>query len=160
MVRDRRSHVRKLFRMKYESCNGQCYADEDVMRIYDLGLDAVGAAEFLRRLLAMHEPSCGNPNISFSLDVDDTSRTYVAAMQRYGALDLHVAFTAFEAFDKLIDGALDWYASVEYQVLVSERPGLGHGVCHHGDDRRLIEFAITRSGLPAPDQQALRAQFA
>lgn len=155
--------MRKLFRMKYESCNGQCYADEDVMQIHSLGLDAEGAATFLRRLLAMHEPSCGNPQISFSLDVEDgleNQPTYVAAMQRYGALDLHVGRTALEALDKLIDGALAWYASVEYQVIVAERPGAGHGVCHHGDDRALIEFAITRSGLPATEQQALRAQFA
>lgn len=152
--------MRKLFRMKYESCNGQCYADEDVMKIHNLGLDVEGAATFLRRLLAMHEPSCGNPQISFSLDVDDDVGTYVAAMQRYGALDLHVGRTALEALDKLIDGALAWYASVEYQVLVSERPGAGHGVCHHGNDRALIEFAIARSGLPAPQQQELRAQFA
>ncbi len=152
--------MRKLFRMKYESCNGQCYADEDVMNIHNLGLDAEGASTFLRRLLAMHEPSCGNPQISFSLDVDDDTVTYVAAMQRYGALDLHVGRTALEALDKLIDGALAWYASVEYQVIVVEQPGAGHGVCHHGDDRRLLEFAITRSGLPATEQQALRAQFA
>lgn len=152
--------MRKLFRMKYESCNGQCYADEDVMKIHNLGLDVEGAATFLRRLLAMHEPSCGNPQISFSLDVDDNTVTYVAAMQRYGALDLHVGRTALEALDKLIDGALAWYASVEYQVIVAERLGAGHGVCHHGDDRALIEFAITRSGLPTAEQQALRAQFA
>lgn len=155
--------MRKLFRMKYESCNGQCYADEDVMKIHSLGLDVEGAATFLRRLLAMHEPSCGNPQISFSLDVEDENGlqpTYVAAMQRYGALDLHVGKTALEALDKLIDGALGWYASVEYQVLVSERPGAGHRVCHHGDDRALIEFAITRSGLSGPEQQELRAQFA
>ena len=152
--------MRKLFRMKYESCNGQCYASDDVAQLHLLGLDAEGAATFLRRLLAMHEPSCGNPQISFSLDVDDATSTYVAAMQRYGALDLHVGRTALEALDKLIDGALAWYASVEYQVIVSERPGVGHGVCHHGDDRALIEFAITRSGLPGLEQQALRAQFA
>ncbi len=155
--------MRKLFRMKYESCNGQCYADEDVMKIHSLGLDVEGAAAFLQRLLAMHEPSCGNPQISFSLDVDDGSEnqppTYIAAMQRYGALDLHVGRTALEALNKLIDGALAWYASVEYQVIVSEQPGAGHRVCHHGDDRALIEFAITRSGLSASEQQALRAQF-
>lgn len=151
--------MRKLFRMKYESCNGQCYSHDDVVQIHDLGLDVVGAAEFLRRLLAMHEPSCGNPNISFSLDVDDVSRTYVAAMQRYGALDLHVGSTAREALDKLIDGALAWYASVEYQVLVSENSGLRHAVCRHGSDSALLEFAIARSGLPPEEQDALRAQF-
>lgn len=156
--------MRKLFRMKYESCSGQCYADEDVMRIHSLGLDAEGAATFLRRLLAMHEPSCGNPQISFSLDVEDglvnQPPTYVAAMQRYGALDLHVGATPLEAMDKLIDGALAWYASVECQVLMSRQPGVGHGACHHGDDRALVEFAIARSGLAVPEQQALRAQFA
>jgi hypothetical protein len=156
--------MRKLFRMKYESCSGQCYADEDVMRIHSLGLDAEGAAAFLRRLLAMHEPSCGNPQISFSLDVEDglvnQPPIYVAAMQRYGSLDVHVGSTPREAMDKLIDGALAWYASVEYQMLESQQPGVGHGACHHGNDRDLVEFAIARSGLPLPEQQALRAQFA
>lgn len=146
--------------MKYESCNGQCYADEDVIQIHNLGLDAKNAATFLRRLLAMHEPSCGNPQISFSLDVDDNTNTYVAAMQRYGALDLYVGRTALEALDELIDGALAWYASVEYQVIASEKPGAGHGVCHHGDDRKLLEFAITRSGLSESEQRQLWAQFA
>lgn len=151
--------MRKLFRMKYESCSGQCYADADVMKIHSLGLDAQGAAVFLHRLLAMHSPSCGNPAIAFSLDVEDESHTYVAAMQRYGALDLHVGATALEAMDKLIDGALAWYASEEGVRLMAEMPGAGHGVCHHGDDQALVEFAISRSGLPAQEQHALRSQL-
>lgn len=146
--------MRKLFRMKYESCSGQCYADEDVIQIHNLGLDAQGAAAFLRRLLAMHEPSCGNPNIAFSLDVEDSSNTYVAAMQRYGALDLYLGTTPLEAMNKLIDGALAWYSSDEFDAKATN-----HSVCHHGDDKKLIEFAIARSGLSALDQQALRAQF-
>ena len=156
--------MRKLFRMKYESCNGQCYSHDDVVQIHDLGLDAVGAAEFLRRLLAMHEPSCGNPNISFSLDVEDNlsdqRSLYVAAMQRYGALDLHVDVTPLGAMNKLIDGALAWYGSVEYQVIASQAPGAGRAVCLHGEETALVEFAIARSGLPPQEQQALRAQFA
>lgn len=152
--------MRKLFRMKYESCSGQCYADADVIQIHSLGLDAQGAAAFLRRLLAMHEPSCGNLAIAFSLDVEDSSHTYVAAMQRYGALDLYVGTTALEAMDKLIDDALAWYASDEGVRLMAATPGIGHRACHHGDDRALVEFAISRSRLPAPEQQVLRAQFA
>jgi len=151
--------------MKYESCNGQCYDHDDVMRIHNLGLDARGAAEFLRRLLEMHGPSCGNPNIAFGLDVEedvagDRTPVFVASMQRYGALDLHVGFTALEAMDKLIDGALAWYRSVEYQVIAAERSDGGRSACHHGDDRALIEFAIANSGLGVPEQQELRAQFA
>ena len=103
-----RYELLNVFKRLYEFCNGQCYSHDDVVQIHDLGLDAVGAAEFLRRLLAMHEPSYGNPNISFSLDVEDglegRPATYVAAIMRYGALDLHVGSTALEALDKLIDG--------------------------------------------------------
>ena len=45
------SDMRKLFRMKYESCTGRCYAYSDVLRIHTLGLDAAGAAEFLKTFI-------------------------------------------------------------------------------------------------------------
>jgi hypothetical protein len=154
--------MRKLFRMKHESCTGQCYEYDGVAKIKGLGLDIMGAAAFLRRLIALHEPSCGNSQIGFSLDVDDEREVpvYVASMQRYGALDLWIGDSSREALDKLIDGALAWYASDEGKRLLQEQPGVGHDACHHGDDRALVEFAIAHSGLAAPDQAALRAQFA
>lgn len=89
--------MRKIFRMKYESCSGQCYAYSDVMRIHTLGLDARGAAAFLKRLLAMHAPSCGNDSLQFRLDQDSwipkdsasqaTATRFVASFWHYGSLD-------------------------------------------------------------------------
>lgn len=151
--------MRKMFRMQYESCSGQCYAWSDVMRIRTLGLDAQGAAAFLKRLVAMHEPSCGNDKLAFRLDLDEEHEMFVASFQRYGALDLFMAKTALGAMDKMIDAALAYYQSEEYQALVTAQPGHGHGVCHHGDDKKLIEFAIAFSGLSQPEQDNLRAQF-
>lgn len=165
--------MRKMFRMKYESCSGQCYAPSDAMRIHTLGLDMQGAAAFLTRLVAMHEPSCGNPNIEFRLDVDEFTREmytrrapdelvqderFIASFYHYGSLDLFAGDTALEAMNLMIDAALAYYQSAEY--LAQADKGLGHGVCHHGDDKKLIEFAIEFSGLDAAGRDQLRAQFA
>lgn len=152
--------MRKMFRMKYESCNGECYADIDVMTIRTLGLDAQGSAEFLKRLIAMHAPSCGNDQLAFRLDVSDEHDMFVTSFQRYGSLDLFMDKTAIGAMNKLIDAALKYYKSDEYKELVAAQPGLGHGVCHHGSDDKLIKFAIAFSGLPDSEQAALTAQFA
>lgn len=168
--------MRKLFRMKYEPCTGRCYAYSDVMRIHTLGLDARGAAEFLRRLVAVHEPSCGNEHLQFRLDVDEftavdydllhgerrvETQRFVASFYHYGALDLFAADTPREALDQMIDAALAYYASDQYREdLASRGPGLGHEVCEHGDDKKLVEFAIAFSGLSAAEQDALLEQFA
>jgi len=152
--------MRKLFRMKYESCNGQCYAWSDVMKIHTLGLDIQGAAVFLRRLLAIHEPSCGNANLAFRLDADEEHGLFVASFQRYGALDLFGGKTPLEALNKMIDAALIWFSSDEYRQLVGSRPGLSYAACKHGEDRKLIDFAISFSGLEPAQQDALRALLA
>lgn len=149
--------MRKLFRMKYESCNGQCYEYDDVMSIRTLGLDMQGAAAFINRLVDIHEPACGNVNLAFRLDVDEELDVFVASFQRYGALDLFCDKTALGAMNKMIDGALRYYASDEYKKL--GQPGLGHGVCKHGFNRDLVEFAIKYSGLDLSQQQELRQQF-
>lgn len=151
--------MRKLFRMKYEGCTGQCYAYSDVMRIHTLGLDMEGAVAFLKRLVAMHAPSCGNPELAFRLDVDDDLGVFVASFQRYGSLDLFTGRTPLEAMNKLIDGALAYYETDEYKDAIAAKPGAGHGVCHHGTDDKLISFAITFSGLCPDEQELLRQQF-
>lgn len=150
--------MRKLFRMKYESCTGQCYAYSDVMRIHTLGLDVESAVAFLQDLVKIHEPSCGNAQIGYRLDHDtvDGVDIFVASFERYGSLDLFSGATPLEAMQKLIKAALEYYQSDEYKSLDK---GFGHDVCHHGDDKKLIEFAISFSGLNEADQNALRARF-
>ena len=159
--------MRKLFRMKYEACSGQCYAHSDVMRIHTLGLDARAAAAFLRRLLAMHAPSCGDSNLQFRLDVDEFERDegglfvhdqrFVASFYHYGSLDLFAGDTPLEALNKMIDAALAYYDSPEYKA--ARDPIDRASVCHHGTDERLVNFAIEFSGLDAAGREAQRAEF-
>ncbi len=160
--------MRKIFRMKYESCSGQCYAPSDVMRIHTLGLDVEGAAVFLQRLLDMHRPACGNPQIEFRLDADEWQESFsdwapvekvrfVASFYRYRSLDLFGGDTAREAMDALIDGALAWYQSEEGRALLAaDSPDDRDAVCHHGTDTKLVDFALAFSGLAPADQVAVR----
>jgi len=127
------------------------------MRIQNLGLDEQGAVAFLKRLVAMHGPSCGNPHLAFRLDVDEELNVFVASFERYGSLDLFGGKTALEAMDKLIDAALAYYKSDEFKAQPDK--GLGPVMCHHGDEHKLIDFAISFSGLPPVKQDQLRAQF-
>jgi len=165
--------MRKLFRMKYEACTGRCYAYSDVMRIHTLGLTTANAAAFLERLVKVHEPSCGNSEIQFRLDADEFLRAeymggdyedvehtrFVASFYHYGALDLFAADSPLDALNQMIDAALAYYASDDYRTDAAARPGLGHDVCEHGDDKKLLEFAISFSGLGTEEQANLRARF-
>jgi hypothetical protein len=63
--------MRKLFHMKYEPCNGDCYAECAVVDLYSMKLARSETAEFFRRLLAIHLPACGNTNLMFRVDVDE-----------------------------------------------------------------------------------------
>lgn len=147
--------MRKMFRMKFESCNGECYAYSDVMKIHTLGLDVQGAAAFLRRLLAIHAPACGNAQLQFRLDVDDNLGVFVASFYRYGALDLFASKSPREALDKMIDAALAYY---DDQGMTAETSRFA--VCHHGEDYKLVDFALQFSGLSDADQQAIRRELA
>lgn len=150
--------------MQYEPCAGRCYAYSDVMRIHTLGLlDVNEAAALLQRVVAIHEPSCGDPGIQFRLDADeftesDTSgreydRTrFVASFYRHGALDLFAADTPLEALNRMIDAALAYYQTPEYRAVACS----DHSKCEHGDDSKLVEFCIAFSGLPPADQERLR----
>jgi hypothetical protein len=163
--------------MRYEPCTGRCYAYSDVMRIHTLGLTTANAAAFLERLVKIHEPSCGNSEIQFRLDADEFTRIvhwqtdddedsdteqhtrFVASFYHYGSLDLFAADTPLEALNQMIDAALVYYESDQYQADLASRPGFGHDVCEHGDDKKLIEFAISFSGLGTEEQDNLRARF-
>lgn len=154
--------------MKYEPCAGQCYAYSDVMRIHTLGLDVQGAVVFLQRLLAIHEPSCGNSEIQYRLDADEFTRStgasrstpdtrFVASFYHYGALDLFAGDSPREAIDAMIDAALAYYASEQFEVdRAKHGGGLGHDVCEHGQDRKLVDFALAFSGLGEADQMTVR----
>lgn len=152
--------MRKLFRMKHESCRGDCYDHSDVMRIHTLGLDTAGATVLLRRLLEVHSQSCGDPAIEFRLDADDELGIFVSSMTRHGAVDMFAANTPLAALDRMIDAALAYFESEEYREIRREHPlPPRHAACDHGTDAKLARFAIAYSGLNDVEQADLERKL-
>lgn len=147
--------MRKLFRMKYEPCNGQCYAYDEVLNVKNLGVDTETAAELLDRIIKIHEPACGNEQLAYTLDYDEETEVFVSGFVHYGALDLFADTTALGALNKLINAALGYYETDEYKELVAKMPGKGHDVCEHGEDHDLRKFAMKFSGLNESEQTAV-----
>jgi hypothetical protein len=143
--------------MRYEPCDGQCYAEDDVMDLNRFGLDVPAAARLLSRVVQIHDRACGDVNLAYGLDHDEATGVFVASFWRYGNLSLYCDATPLGALERLIDAALAYYASDEYAAKNAERPGLGHDACHHGDDRALVDFALRHSGLSVEQQAEARS---
>lgn len=149
--------MRKLFRMKYEPCNGRCYEYDDVLKIKDFSMSLQDAATLLDRIIAIHEPACGNEHLAYGMDYDEGTGVFVASFQHFGQLDLFTSTDGVECMNKLIDGALAWYSSEDGKRLLAEHPGEGHNVCEHGEDHDLRRFALRFSGLDEDVQERLLA---
>lgn len=111
------------------------------------------AAQLLDRIIKIHEPACGNENLAYGMDFDEDTEVFIASFQHYGQLELFVSKSPIMTLNKLIDAALDWYASDEGKKLLEEKPGLGHDVCEHGKDHDLRRFAMKFSGLSEEQQK-------
>lgn len=149
--------MRKLFRMKYEPCNGRCYEYDDVLKIKDFSMSLTDAAILLDRIIAIHEPACGNEHLAYGMDYDEDTDVFVTSFRHFGDLDLYTSKDGVECMNKLIDGALAFYRSDEGKRLLAEHPGKGHEVCEHGEDHDLRRFALRFSGLDETAQAQLLA---
>ena len=147
--------MRKLFRMKYEPCNGKCYEYDDVLKLKGLNLDVAGTAELLKRVIEIHEQGCGNAELGYMMDYDDDAGMFLTSFWHYGVLDNFLDITPLGALNKMIDAALAYYKTEEYAELVAAKPGLGHDVCEHGEDHDLRKFAVRHSGLDEEGQAAV-----
>lgn len=79
--------MRKLFRFKYEPCNGMCYAwcatlSEELMK-----LDEQDRQDTVDVMVKAHAHLCDNPNYSFGVDLSEKTRTFVAHFRTPEATD-------------------------------------------------------------------------
>ena len=70
--------MRKLFRFKYEPCNGTCYAWCDALPEELTKLQPERRQELVRMMVTAHNNLCDNPDYSFGIDRDDASGMFVA----------------------------------------------------------------------------------
>jgi len=135
--------MRKLFRMQYEPCNGQCYTDDEVLSLANMTPDE--AIEMMDLLTAIHEPACGNANVRYAIDLNE--RVFVAVFLHYGKIETFADTSLTGVVRALATAAKAHFASPIWQQELLLGGDLGHRVCHHGEDEDLRRFMVQHGGL-------------
>ena len=138
--------MKKIFRMKYEPCNGKCYTAPNTFPLNPVVTDAE-ATELLDKVIEMHEFACGNEGLAYGIDLDEEREVFVGSFLHFGNLDLVTSDTAMGCLANLHEVVMEWRNSDAGSTTLRENPGLGHDVCEHGEDQDLRAFALKFSGL-------------
>lgn len=139
--------TRKLFRMGYEPCNGLCYAPSDVVNVSLLAEDVPRYERLKTKMLAIHEPACGDVNIRYALDMDEESGLFIATFVHYGKVEMMVGKHLVETLEDFCDYVASFWASPAGVSELQAGKGLGHAVCEHGHDEDLSSFMDKHSGV-------------
>lgn len=134
--------MRKIFRMGYEPCKGDCYAYDDVLPIDDMTPER--RERTVKKLLKMHAPMCGNEALRYGIDFDEQRRLFIGFFYHYGAVETFLDIDMLACVEQIADCALEHFKSEQFRAEASAAPGLGHDACAYGRDEDLVGF-IQRS---------------
>ena len=70
--------MRKLFRFKYEPCEGTCYAWCDYLPAQLNMLSEQERKDIIDLMVRAHNNLCDNPDFSFGIDMDDEMNMFVS----------------------------------------------------------------------------------
>jgi hypothetical protein len=139
-------HMRKMFRFKYEPCNGTCYAwcDSLIRRLREL-------PDSERHLLVTtmvraHNKLCDNPAYSFGVDVDDSIGVFVGHFRTPEKTDLYSGVDFAAVVNKVCETVLSTEIPTLSGVCVFGGNGaesLGHEILKYCTDLGFAELEET-----------------
>jgi len=136
---------RKIFRMGYEPCKGDCYCYDDVLPVDDL--DPEKRQAMIKKLLEMHAPMCGNEALRYGVDFSEELRLFVGFFYHYGATETFINSSMLSCVEQIANSALSHFASEQFKIESSGREGLGRSACAYGSDETLVDF-INKTARP------------
>lgn len=114
--------MRKLFRFKYEPCNGTCYAFCEKLPEELRKLISEDRKILVDKMVKAHDKLCDNPDYSFGVDVDEINNVFVAHFRTPEKLDLY----SDKSFSHVVE-------QVCKQVLAENIPAV-KGLCNYGNN--------------------------
>jgi len=114
--------MRKLFRFKYEPCNGMCYAWCITLTKELRKLSEDDRQNLVDLMVRAHNQLCDNPEYSFGVDVDEENDIFVAHFRTPEKTDLY----SDKLFGRCIQKVCD-------EVLLTDIPQV-EGDCVFGDN--------------------------
>ncbi len=138
--------MRKIFRMHYEPCQGLCYSWEDVVDVSELASDPERYARLKASMIQIHEPSCGDDQIRYAIDLDEDNALFVASFMHYGKLELLSGKNLVDLLEEFCVMVTAYWESDVGVLELEAGNGVGHDVCEHGKDHQLDAFMDKFSG--------------
>ena len=114
--------MRKLFRFKYEPCNGTCYAWCDVLPEQLNKMSDLDRKATVDTMVKAHNRLCDNPDFSFGVDMDDKTEMFVAHFRTPKSTETFLAKSFGECVQEVCK-----------TVLAAEIPVMS-GACNFGDN--------------------------
>jgi len=114
--------MRKIFRFKYEPCEGMCYAWCKALQRELRKMSETKRQNLVSLMVTAHDQLCDNPEFSFGVDVDENKGIFAAHFRTPEKTDLFVSENFAECVDKVCQ-----------KVLNTEIPK-AKGVCSYGQN--------------------------
>lgn len=93
--------MKKLFRFKYEPCNGTCYAPEDVFFSQMKQIQQNEKLKIIEKIVTAHDKMCDNPSYSFGLDMCEKTNLFIGHFNQPDRLDVFTGVTLQECIDDM-----------------------------------------------------------
>lgn len=97
--------TRKIFRFKYEPCNGTCYAWCEAL-VHCLRNDP-DHTQLVNMMVEAHEKLCDNPDYSFGVDFSQKTGVYVAHFRTPDKLNVFASTSFREVVEDVCAAVMD-----------------------------------------------------
>lgn len=114
--------MKKLFRFKYEPCNGTCYAPEIIFFEEMKKITQDDKIKLTKKIVKAHDQLCDNSDYSFGLDMCEKTNLFIGHFRQPERLDLFTGNTLSECIDDMTN-----------YIIQTNIPKM-EGLCVYGDN--------------------------
>lgn len=114
--------MKKLFRFKYEPCNGGCYQYKDVFFMEMKKLSSTSKNEMVKLIVDAHDKLCDNPEYYFGLDMCEKTGLFIGHFVQPSRTDVFSGTT----LEQCINDMCSYVISTDIPKLT--------GTCTFGDN--------------------------
>lgn len=131
--------MKKIFRMQYEPCLGTCYAYDDILmlEINKLKSNKTKLNKLLQCLEFIHDKTCGNKDIGFTLDYDEG--LFLGVFLTPNNTQAFCSYSLVGCYEKFVK-ILSWY--LELNIIENNKE-----VCDHGREANIVSFTLEKAGI-------------
>ena len=99
--------MKKLFRFKYEKCNGTCYANQPIFFSEMSKINEQKRTDLVKTIVDAHDNLCDNPEYYFGLDMDETTGLFIGHFIQPDRTDIFSGETLEECILEMCENVIN-----------------------------------------------------